>query len=88
MRSFSSPDRRTVIRSAPSTDFRCASAHQYSFYWDVFIAQHMQPSSEDMTDTEWRQLRLSLERPYKDDLGKPIPVLFDITPDGERIYES
>ena len=36
----------------------------------------------------WRQLKLSLERPYKDDNGQPIPTLFDITPDGQQIYEE
>ncbi|CAA7259811.1 unnamed protein product [Cyclocybe aegerita] len=37
--------------------------------------------------SEWKQLRLSLERPYKDDVGNRIPVLYDLTPEGERIYE-
>lgn len=36
---------------------------------------------------EWKQLKLSLERPYKDDDGKPIPVVLDITPEGQHIYE-
>ncbi|KAL6309701.1 subunit 17 of mediator complex-domain-containing protein [Sparassis latifolia] len=41
-----------------------------------------------MTDgSPWKELKLSLERPYKDDEGHPIPVLLDITPDGEFIYE-
>ncbi|KAF5390559.1 hypothetical protein D9757_002750 [Collybiopsis confluens] len=31
---------------------------------------------------------LSLERPYKNDDGHPIPVLFDIAPDGVLHYES
>jgi len=31
--------------------------------------------------------RLSLERPYKNDQGLPIPVLQDITQQGELIYE-
>ena len=35
----------------------------------------------------WKHLRLSLERPYKDDLGNRIPILYDLTPQGERIYE-
>ena len=30
---------------------------------------------------------MSLERPYKDDSGLPLPVLLDITPSGEHIYE-
>jgi mediator of RNA polymerase II transcription subunit 17, fungi type len=36
----------------------------------------------------WKKLNLSLERPYKDDRGDVIPVLFDITPEGQHIYES
>ncbi|THV08497.1 hypothetical protein K435DRAFT_13103 [Dendrothele bispora CBS 962.96] len=32
-------------------------------------------------------IRLSLERPYKNDEGLPIPVLQDITQEGELIYE-
>ncbi|KIY49245.1 hypothetical protein FISHEDRAFT_41224 [Fistulina hepatica ATCC 64428] len=35
----------------------------------------------------WKKLKLSLERPYKDENGNPIPVLLDITPDGQHIYE-
>lgn len=38
-------------------------------------------------EQEWRQIRLSLERPYKDDNGQPISTLLDITPDGQFIYE-
>ncbi|KAI9508929.1 subunit 17 of mediator complex-domain-containing protein [Russula earlei] len=30
---------------------------------------------------------LSLERSYKDDLGRPIPTVFDITPDGRYVFE-
>ncbi|GJE87473.1 hypothetical protein PsYK624_035560 [Phanerochaete sordida] len=40
-----------------------------------------------MDEPEWKKLKLSLERPYKDDSGKPIPTLLDITPEGEQIYE-
>ncbi|TCD69671.1 hypothetical protein EIP91_006688 [Steccherinum ochraceum] len=36
---------------------------------------------------EWKRLKLSVERPYKDDQGHPIPVLLDITPEGQHIYE-
>ena len=32
-------------------------------------------------------LKLSLERPYKDDLGRSIPTVLDITTDGRHIYE-
>lgn len=32
-------------------------------------------------------LKLSLERPYKDDLGRSIPAVLDIFPDGRRIDE-
>jgi mediator of RNA polymerase II transcription subunit 17, fungi type len=35
----------------------------------------------------WKKLSLSLERPYRDDEGEKIPVLFDITPEGEHVYE-
>ncbi|CDO75576.1 hypothetical protein BN946_scf184858.g16 [Trametes cinnabarina] len=34
----------------------------------------------------WKKLKLSLERPYKDDSGQPLPELLDITPDGQQIY--
>lgn len=40
-----------------------------------------------MEEPEWKKLKLSLERPWKDDTGKPIPVLLDITPEGEQIFE-
>lgn len=39
-----------------------------------------------MDEPPWKKLKLSLERPYKNDSGDPIPVLLDITPDGP-IYE-
>ena len=32
-------------------------------------------------------LKLSLERPYKDDLGNSIATVFDIAPDGRHIPE-
>lgn len=35
----------------------------------------------------WRQLKLSLERPYKDENGSPEHTVLDITPDGGYIYE-
>lgn len=41
-----------------------------------------------MQQNTWRDLKLSLERPYKNDNGEPIPTLLDITPEGEFIYES
>lgn len=34
----------------------------------------------------WKKLKLSLERPYKDDNGEPLPELLDITPEGQHIY--
>ena len=40
-----------------------------------------------MEDPSWKMLKLSLERPYKDDNGEPIPVLSDIGADGQYIYE-
>lgn len=38
-------------------------------------------------EPQWRSTKLSFERPYKDDSGHRIPVLYDLTPEGERIYE-
>jgi hypothetical protein len=38
-------------------------------------------------EPQWRGTKLSFERPYKDDSGHRIPVLYDLTPEGERIYE-
>ncbi|KAJ4478166.1 subunit 17 of mediator complex-domain-containing protein [Lentinula aciculospora] len=38
-------------------------------------------------EPKWKQTKLSLERPYKNDNGEPIPVLYDITPDGVLHYE-
>ncbi|KAL4241971.1 Mediator of RNA polymerase II transcription subunit 17 [Abortiporus biennis] len=40
-----------------------------------------------MEEQEWKKLKLSLERPYKDDDGQPIPVLLDVTPEGQLVYE-
>lgn len=39
-----------------------------------------------MEEPPWKKLKLSLERPYKDDDGEPIPVLLDIT-DGQHVFE-
>ncbi|KLO08277.1 hypothetical protein SCHPADRAFT_944596 [Schizopora paradoxa] len=40
-----------------------------------------------MAELSWRETRLSLERPYKDDNDNPIPTLLDIAPDGTFAYE-
>ncbi|KAF9247092.1 subunit 17 of mediator complex-domain-containing protein [Melanogaster broomeanus] len=40
-----------------------------------------------MDAPEWKKTKLSLERPYKDDHGERIPVLLDITPNGDQIPE-
>lgn len=40
-----------------------------------------------MDELEWKKVKLSLERPYKDDGGKLIPALLDITPEGQQIFE-
>ncbi|KAI0089208.1 subunit 17 of mediator complex-domain-containing protein [Irpex rosettiformis] len=40
-----------------------------------------------MEQPSWKKLKLSLERPYKDDNNQPIPTLLDITPEGQHIYE-
>ena len=47
----------------------------------------MQDSTTQDDEQSWRKIKLSLERPYKDDTGQPIPTLLDITPDGQFIYE-
>ncbi|KAI0375628.1 hypothetical protein BV20DRAFT_984465 [Pilatotrama ljubarskyi] len=39
-----------------------------------------------MEEPPWKKLKLSLERPYKDDNGELLPELLDITPDGQHIY--
>lgn len=38
----------------------------------------------------WKQLKLSLERPYKDEQGNPLPTLYDLTSDEppQNIYEE
>ncbi|KAG5638208.1 hypothetical protein H0H81_001305 [Sphagnurus paluster] len=41
-----------------------------------------------MNIPSWKQLKLSLERPYKDEDGETIPVLLDISPEGLHIYEQ
>ena len=40
-----------------------------------------------MSESRESGLRLSLERHYKDDLGRPIPTVLDITSDGHYIFE-
>lgn len=40
-----------------------------------------------MEEPPWKKLALSLERPYKDDIGEPIPTLLEITPEGQHLYE-
>jgi len=40
------------------------------------------------SEFSWKQLTLSLERPYRDDHGNLIPVVEDITPDGQYIHET
>ncbi|KAI0081763.1 hypothetical protein K474DRAFT_1635087 [Panus rudis PR-1116 ss-1] len=41
-----------------------------------------------MEEPGWKKLKLSLEKPYRDDNGNPIPVLYDITPEGQQIFEE
>ncbi|KAF8974515.1 subunit 17 of mediator complex-domain-containing protein [Flammula alnicola] len=43
--------------------------------------------SKTEPEPSWKQLKLSFERPYKDDAGNSIPILYDLTPEGQRIYE-
>ena len=47
------------------------------------------PTTMDIDDAEppFKRLKLSLERPYKDDNGEPIPVLQNITQEGVHEYE-
>lgn len=40
-----------------------------------------------MLDASLEKTMLSLEPPYKDEHGKPIPKLLDIMPEGEHTYE-
>lgn len=47
-----------------------------------------QPQALEMAEPAWKQTKLSLERPYRDDHGERIPVLLDITPGGEQVFES
>ena len=44
-------------------------------------------SPHAMEEPPWKKIKLSLERPYKDDEGIPIPVLLDITADGQHVFE-
>ena len=53
----------------------------------VCHVRHIKLKFRDMDEPHWKRLQLSLERPYKDDDGQPIPVLLDITPEGRHIYE-
>ncbi|KAH9482703.1 Mediator of RNA polymerase II transcription subunit 17 [Psilocybe cubensis] len=39
------------------------------------------------SEPSWKKLKLSFERPYTDDAGNRLPVLYDLTPEGDRIYE-
>ncbi|KAL4075817.1 subunit 17 of mediator complex-domain-containing protein [Scleroderma citrinum] len=41
-----------------------------------------------MGEPAWKQTKLSLERPYRDDHGERISVLLDITSEGEQVFES
>ncbi|TFK75858.1 hypothetical protein BDN72DRAFT_785935 [Pluteus cervinus] len=40
-----------------------------------------------MTDASWNSVKFSLERPYKDDNGDRIPILYDITSEGQLVHE-
>jgi mediator of RNA polymerase II transcription subunit 17, fungi type len=46
------------------------------------------PSLKPELLPSWKNLKLSFERPYKDDQGNIIPVLLDITKEGQHLYES
>lgn len=47
----------------------------------------MQQAVDDAAELAWRNTKLSLERPYKDDDENLIQTLLDITPDGQFKYE-
>lgn len=53
----------------------------------ITSGERMATPMEGVEEPEWKKLKLSLERPYKDDNGEPIPVLLDIAPDGQQIFE-
>jgi len=40
-----------------------------------------------MGDESWRETKLTLERPYKDEDGQCIPSLLDIDLQGNPVYE-
>lgn len=47
------------------------------------------PKDQELDHAEdWKALKLSLERPYKDDRGERLPTLLDIEQDGKFIYET
>ena len=48
---------------------------------------HHTDDNSDTIQPLYKKLKHSLERLYKDDNGEPIPVLLDITPDGQHIFE-
>lgn len=60
---------------------------------DIYFITHLSNSrviigpEKIMDEPVWKKLKLSLERPYKDDNGDPIPILEDIAPDGKHIFE-
>jgi len=51
-------------------------------------AGKLQLQALEMAEPAWKQTKLSLERPYRDDHGERISVLLDITPEGEQVFES
>jgi len=59
----------------------------FTFVCDDHLYLRSMSDATNAPDLAWKKLKLSLERPYKDDLGNAIPVLYDLTPEGERIYE-
>jgi hypothetical protein len=47
----------------------------------------MRTPSPEAQEPVWKKLKLSLERPYKDDNGNPILPLLDVFPDGQQVFE-
>lgn len=46
------------------------------------------PKDQGQDAQDWKSLKLSLERPYKDDKGEKLATLLDIEPGDKFIYET
>lgn|ERR1700722_15969369 len=77
---------RSLTAADSSSVSPCLVVWSQRVSWHVTFNGTSVAMSSD--DPPWKKLRLSLERPYKDDNGNAIPVLFDITPEGKHIYQE